>query len=250
MYLQKEGVFLLALLIGIQLFIIILFFLLGWAIRYKKIYWLLSGFDGRPEEEKRQLIENGLPQKTGGMMIAVAAGMLILLPLSWTSFQHSMEVQFGFMIFFLMGGLIYLSRYEVPHKRKRSYMINSALALVVIGFITCLLFLGYQGYELVIKEETFEITGMYGREWKIDDITTFELMEKMPQVTWKQNGFGMTNMAKGYFTVKDYGSSLLFIRKNSPYIYIKVKEKNIFINGETPDQTLVWYDQLKKNTGG
>jgi DMSO/TMAO reductase YedYZ heme-binding membrane subunit len=40
------------------------------------------------------------------MMVGTAIGMTILLPLALTSFKFSMEVQFGFMLFFLLGGLI------------------------------------------------------------------------------------------------------------------------------------------------
>ncbi|WP_066639563.1 DUF3784 domain-containing protein [Desulfolucanica intricata] len=233
------------LIIGIQLFTIVLFFLLGWAIKFKNNYWLVSGFANRSKEEQQQLINNGLPQKTGTLLIATAAGMLILLPLAFTPFRYTMEVQFGFMLVFLMGGIIYLSKYEVPQKRKKSYIISSLLFIFVIGLVGVLTFLGYQNYELVVKETTFEITGIYGDEWEIDDITNVVLMAEMPEVTWKQNGFGLPTMSKGYFTVKDYGSSLLFVKKNfSPYIYIKVNNKNIFINGRTSEQTHTWFEQL------
>ncbi|MEL3971921.1 DUF3784 domain-containing protein [Rossellomorea oryzaecorticis] len=122
-------------LIGIQLFVIALFLLLGWAIRVKKMYGLISGFSDRREEEKEYLIKNGYPQKIGSLLILTAAGMLFLLPLAFTSFTYTMEVQFGFMMIFLMGGMIYLSRYEVPGKRKRSYWTSSLLMLVVFGMI-------------------------------------------------------------------------------------------------------------------
>jgi len=105
--------------IGIQVFVIGLFFLLGWAICYKEQYGLLSGFNGRSEEEQKQLIENGFPQKTGLLLIWTAVGMLILLPLVFTSFPYAIEVQYGFMIIFILGGFIYLTRYELPHNGKK-----------------------------------------------------------------------------------------------------------------------------------
>ena len=77
-------------------------------------YGLISGFANRPKEEQEQLISNGYPQKMGGLLIVTAIGMIILLPLMFTSFKYVMEVQFGFMIVFLLGGIIYLSKYEVP----------------------------------------------------------------------------------------------------------------------------------------
>ena len=227
--------------IGIQVFVIGLFFLLGWAICYKEQYGLLSGFNGRSEEEQKQLIENGFPQKTGLLLIWTAVGMLILLPLVFTSFPYAIEVQYGFMIIFILGGFIYLTRYELPHKRKKSYWISSVITIMVVGFISVLMFFGYQKSDLVIKEATFGITGMYGDEWNISDIEEVELMEEMPEVTIKSNGFATGTIAKGKFRVRNYGSSLLFISKQPPYLYIKMKDQSIFINGASPEETQNWY---------
>ncbi|WP_147535624.1 DUF3784 domain-containing protein [Bacillus marasmi] len=229
----------------VQLFTISLFLILGWAIRNKKAYSLISGFATRPEEEQQQLIDNGYPQKTGAMLQLTAIGMLLLLPLAFTKFKFAMEFEFGFMLFFLLGGFIYLSKFELPHKRKRAYIISTSFFVLITGFVVGLYVLGYQDYELVTKEQSFEITGMYGDEWEISDIKRVELLEEIPKVTSKQNGFGLSTLAKGYFTVTGYGRSLLFIQKDhSPYLYIEVGDQKIFINHEQPDITKQWYDEL------
>jgi len=147
----------------------------------------------------------------------------------------------------LLGGLIYLSKYEVKSKRKRSYIISSVLAIVIIGFISVISYLGYQDFELETSQESFEITGMYGDVWSYEEIKSVELLDDMPEVTWKQNGFGLSTMAKGQFKVKDYGSSLLFIHKgSSPYLYIELEGKKIFINSKNPEQTKKWYGLLEE----
>ncbi|QED46696.1 DUF3784 domain-containing protein [Cytobacillus dafuensis] len=234
-------------LIATIIIMILIFGLLGWAIRYKKAYFLISGFESRSEEEKQELIENGLPQKTGGLLLLTAAVMLLLLPLLCTPFKYAIEFQFGGMLVFLMGGVIYLSKYEVPRKRKRSYMISISLFIAVVGSITALTLYSYQGYQLIVKEEQFEITGMYGDEWRIKDIKKVELMETMPQVKAKTNGVGLPTLSKGHFKVKDYGSSLLFIQKEaSPYIYIELEDRKIFINDKNSNKTREWFQQLKE----
>ncbi|WP_226677859.1 DUF3784 domain-containing protein [Mesobacillus jeotgali] len=236
-------------LLGIQLFLICLFFIFGWAIVKKEWYWLISNFNGNTKDEQQQLIKNGYPQRVGKLMLATAAGMALLLPLSFTSFQFSLEVQFGFMMVFLLGGLIYLSKYEIKEKRKPSYIFSSLIAIGTIGFIVGLFFTGYQDFELKDYEDSFEITGMYGGEWDYAEIRRVELLEEMPDVTWKQNGFGLATMAKGIFKVKDYGSSLLFIHKGSqPYLFIVTENDKIFINSKNPDETAEWYGLLSKRT--
>ncbi|MEH7177720.1 DUF3784 domain-containing protein [Neobacillus vireti] len=144
--------------VGVQAVVILLFLILGWAVRKKEGYWLISGFATRPKEEQEQLIKSGYPKKVGGLLILTAIGMLILLPLLFTSFKFAMEVQFGFMFIFLMGGLIYLTKYEVPKKRKRSYIISISLLILVIGGISVVSYFSYQGYELVTKKDSFGAT--------------------------------------------------------------------------------------------
>ena len=241
----KKGVYSMWISIIIQVLIIILFSFLGWAIRYKKQYGLLSGFAGRSKGEQKELIENGYPQKSGTLLILTALGMFILFPLVFTPFPYIIEVQYGFMTAFLLGGIIYLSKYEVSEKRKKSYWFSSILTFVVIGFIGVLMYLGYQPNELIVKEENVEITGMYGDIWKKEDFQKITLLEEMPKIISKENGFGTDMISKGHFKVASYGSSLLFIHKPSPYILIQTNDKPIFINGKNPDQTHIWYEQLK-----
>lgn len=235
-------------LLVVQLIVIFIFLILGWAVRKKKGYWLISGFATRPKEEQEHLIKNGYPQKIGGLLIITAMGMLLLLPLVFTTFKYAIEIQYGFMIVVLMGGLVYLSKYEIPKKRKRSYIISISIFIVVIGGLVGLSYFSYQGYELVTKKESFEITGMYGDEWAYEDITSIELMDHLPEVTVRTNGVGLPTLSKGHFKVTGYGSSLLFIQKGSaPYIYIELKDKKIFINDKDPEQTRGWYQQLSEN---
>lgn len=231
--------------LGIQLFLILMFLGFGWAILKKKAYWLISNFNRRDAQEQEELVRNKFPQSVGKLMVATAAGMAILLPLTFTSFRFSMELQFGFMLTFLLGGVIYLSKYEVKKKRKRSYIISSLMAAVTIGGLSVLSYLGYQDFELKTGPTSFEITGMYGDDWNYSEIQSVELLDNMPEATWKQNGFGLSTMAKGQFKVREYGSSLLFIHKGStPYLYIETDSKKIFINSKNPEQTRDWFQLL------
>ncbi len=235
---------------GIQLGIIILFLILGWAVYKKKAYWLISGFNGRKKDEQEQLIDNGYPQRTGKLMLTTAAGMALLLPLSFTSFKYTIEIQFGFMLALLLGGYIYLSKYEIPKKRKRSYILSTALFIGTFSLVGVLMYFGYQDYQLAAGKKSFEITGVYGDKWRYQDVKKVELLDEMPEVTYRQNGFGMAAMAKGHFKVKSYGSCLLFIRKDSsPYLYIETDKQKIFINAKTPEQTKDWFNELKTKSG-
>ncbi|MFE8700302.1 DUF3784 domain-containing protein [Cytobacillus sp. FJAT-54145] len=234
----------------IQLFIALLLFLIGWGIRKKETYDLISGFATRPREEQEELINNGYVKKATMLLMTTGIGMLILLPLSFTPFPFSIEVQFGFLLVYLLGGTIYLSKYEVEKKRKRSYIFSTILFCVVISGVSILYSYGYRDFDLVLREDSFEVSGMYGDEWTYNDIVQVELLEEMPNIKWKENGFGLSTRAKGHFDVDGHGSSLLFIHKDSsPYLYIKLENhKDIFINTSNSDEILDWYEKLKEYT--
>lgn len=111
-------------------------------------------------------------------------------------------------------------------------------------------YLGFQEAELTLKENSLEISGVYGEEWWYEDITQIELLEEMPEVLLRTNGYGMQSISKGHFKVKDYGSSLLFIYKgHSPYLLIKTKDDTIFINAKDAEKTKDWYYQLVEQSG-
>ena len=125
----------------VQLFIIILFSFLGWAIMVKKKYGLLSGFQGRSKDDQRRLIENGYPQKSGFLLILTALGMLILFPLVFTPFPYTMNAIRLYDSFF-NGGFHLLSKYKLQKKR-RKLLVHFTLTFVVIGFISVIMYLGY-----------------------------------------------------------------------------------------------------------
>ena len=44
--------------------------------------------------------------------------------------------------------------------------------------------------KLIVKEDNVEITGMYGDIWKKEDFQKITLLEEMPKIISKENGFG------------------------------------------------------------
>lgn len=231
----------------IQLSVILIFLVIGWAILKKEAYGLISSFRSRPKSEQEELIKNGYPQKTGKMLLVTGLVLMALLPLLLTSFPYALEMHIGVMVIMLLGGFIYVSRYDLPSKRKRSYIISVLIAVITVGTLAVVFFLGFQEPKMSFNEDTFVISGVYGEEWKYSEVTHIELVDEMPEVTLRTNGYGTPTISKGHFRIKDVGNSLLFIYKgNSPYLYIETGHDKIFINSKSADQTKDWYDLLKE----
>lgn len=228
-----------------QVFLVALFALFAYIILKRRSYMFISGFATRSKEEQQQLIENGYPQGVGRMFLIIAAGLMILMPLGLTGFRYTFEVQMAFMMLVLFGGLIILSRREVPHKRKRSLLISVIMAVVVIGGVSALLMIGAKHPDFTFGKSAVEISGMYGEKIPYRDIHSVEMLDTMPPVVLKENGFGFADYAKGRFSVEGHGSSLLFVdMKQAPILLIKTTGRPVFITGGSAEETESWYREL------
>jgi hypothetical protein len=61
---------------------------------------------------------------------------------------------------------------------------------------------------------------MYGNEWKYEDIISFELMEKLPEVTVRTNGVGLPTLSKGHFKVGVMAAVCYLFKKGHLHIFI------------------------------
>lgn len=218
---------------------------------FKKVkdYSLLSGFSNRPEEEQEYLKKSGYLTAIGNVFYISFIILLItfiggLFPIPW-----AFEIGMGAFILYLMGGFVWVQRYEVPHKRKKMFWIYGVISGGTIIFIIIILSLGFiNNNDMYVHEETFEITGMYGDEWSLEEIEKVELIDELPEIKMKTDGFAMTNILKGKFKLEEpYGNSLLFIHgENKPYLAILTEENSIFINRKDSEETIDIYEKLIK----
>jgi hypothetical protein len=189
----------------IQFTVVLIFLVIGWAILKKEAYGLISSFRSRPKSDQKELIRIGYPQKTGKMLLVTGFVLLASLPLLLTSIPYAIEMHIGVMVIMLLGGFIYVSKYDLPSKRKRSYIISILITVITVGTLAVVFFLGFQEPKMTFNEDTFVISGVYGKEWEYSELTHIELVDEMPEVTLRTNGYGTPTISKGHFRVKDVG---------------------------------------------
>ncbi|MBS4201810.1 DUF3784 domain-containing protein [Bacillus sp. FJAT-49732] len=237
---------------------IIFIIVMGWAliihggltylIVKKKEYSLISGFLNRPKEEQEYLIQNGYMEALGNIFkitfyLFAATFIAGLLPI-----PYGFEIGLAIFLLALLGGLIWMQKYEVPHKRKKMYWITGGIMAVTIALVGGLTIAGWVDNEVTVNQENFKISGMYGVEWTIEDITSVELLEELPEVIMKSNGFAASGQLKGRFQLEEpYGSGLLFVNgKNKPYLYVTTKKDYLILNRKNSEDTKNIYESLLK----
>ncbi|BDG39941.1 hypothetical protein [Saccharococcus caldoxylosilyticus] len=143
----------------------------------------------------------------------------------------------------------YVQRYEVKRKRVRSLWIMSTITAAVFVFLAVLGYFGFQENEVSVLDGKLIVEGWYGEEWAVGDIEDVRLLERLPEVIVKTNGFAAMGRLKGEFVLeKPYGSGKLFIvERSSPYVYVKHKNgAYMIVNFHTPDETKALFDTLRK----
>lgn len=238
---------------------IILIIVMGWAlviyggltylIVKKKEYSLISGFLNRPKDEQEFLKENGYIEALGKVFkitfyLFVATFLLALLPI-----PYGFEIGIAIFLIVLMGGIIWVQKFEVPKKRKKMYWISSVIAIVTIGIVGGLTIAGFTDNEITVNQKGLEISGMYGIEWPIEEIQSVELLDALPKVITKSNGFAAGNQLKGRFRLEDpYGSGLLFVKgQTGPFLYVATDSDFLILNRDDTQDVHRLYESLLKN---
>src|SRR5690625_3916882 len=128
----------------------------------KKDFSLLSGFANRPEEEKNYLMESGYLHSIGKLFSITFWLFLITFIIGLFTTPHAFGIGLGVFMITLFAGLIWIQRYEVPHKRKKMTWIMSIISASSIIIIAVVAGTAFIGNDVYVEESTFEITGPYG----------------------------------------------------------------------------------------
>ncbi len=109
--------------------------------------------------------------------------------------------------------------------------------LVSLVLVIYLMFEGNQEHDLMITEESVQVKGMYGEQIYFEDIATVKLLDQLPELTKKSNGFAMGSVRKGYFkTAGNEKVKLLLHGDQLPLIFI-----------QKTDGTKVYYSSKSSN---
>ncbi|MGM8214862.1 DUF3784 domain-containing protein [Bacillaceae bacterium W0354] len=212
----------------------------------KKEYSLISGFYNRPEEERNYLIENGFIDRMGNFLIQSFYLLVLTFLLVVFNIPYGIGIGIGVFILHFFIGIMYLTKYEVPHKRKKTRWLFGSIFIGTFIFIGVLFVYGYMDNEVTVTDDMLEISGMYGIEWSLEDIEEVQLLDELPEVEYKSNGFATSDLLKGKFRLEEpYGKGILFVRKGyKPYLYVSMGDEYIILNRGNETDTKDLYQSL------
>lgn len=136
-----------------------------------------------------------------------------------------------------------------PRKTRMKAIIGVAavITLITVGGTGILLYFSNKPAEYAIENSALRISGVYGEEIKISEITEISLKEQIPPIQRKTNGSALGSKKKGYFTLKGIGKAKLFVNtQKPPFIFINVKSGLRIVNTEDPTETSRLYNKLSE----
>jgi hypothetical protein len=119
------------------------------------------------------------------------------------------------------------------------------LIITLIG-VSLLFINGIKDNKLRLNKQEIIIDGNYGETIKFSEIKNIELVDTLPKISFKSNGFALEIIKKGYFRTKSGETIKLLINsKKRPFILItKTDDKKIYYVSKSEDNKTI-YNRIK-----
>ena len=211
----------------------------------KKFPDLIAGYNTMSPERKKQVDIDGLSSWMRNcflfMALLMILGYYLFTLLGWPGLANNLllTVTLGVIPIMIIGA----QRYDQGNSQSKTYLIIFGVVLTV-GIAGAFVFYSAIPPTIELNNQTIHISGMYGLE---AEVTTVELLPKMPRVKMRTNGFHFNETSTGNFLLENGVKAKLFLySSDGPYILVKTKSGlPIFINGKTTDETNTLFYQLK-----
>lgn len=232
----------------------IILFVLGWLIRFRKMYFLISGYNTMSREKKKNVDVAGLGVMMGNTLFVMGGILfvaLLLLTLELTvPGLIVMALLVPVIVYLLVGAQKYDGNTRTATGAARpgskiliGFIIVSILGLV--GFVGFMISRGVQTPAAVFAEGTLTVSGLYGQRIPVASMQKVELIETLPKVLRRTNGSAVGSKLNGYFTMEGIGAVTLHLdRSQPPFIYIETAERRTYLNQATPEATRQLFEQI------
>jgi len=230
-----------------------LFIGIGILVKHRKAHNLIAGYNTMSNEEQANFDIEGYATFFRNFFVvlgvSIVAGYYLFYWVGWEKAAIIWLIASLFLSFpyLLIKGQQYNHNENKQTTTKLSWIVSIFLVLVFAGIMIML------GKSMVpptisVQDNSIEISGIYGVEIPANKIESIQLIDKLPNVLAKTNGFNFANTLKGHFRLKELGKGKLFIAKDKPpFVKIDLKENSfLIVNYEDVNKTKELYSDLQK----
>ena len=226
----------------------ILFIGIGYMVTEKNAKYVLSGYNTMSKEDQALVdLKNYLPffrkfhLYLGVSFSMLGAGVHYLYGETYSGVFLGLYPIIAYLFFIWKS-----QEYSKAPVRKWEKFAIGLLVLVFIG-VGGLFYKGFQELNFSHTDEHIVIDGMYGETIHKSNIRFISLVDSLPRINNKKNGFSVGDMHKGYYSTNEGTKIKLLLDSNQkPVIFIDLVEgSDVYFSSKTASNQVL-YEQLKQ----
>lgn len=130
--------------------------------------------------------------------------------------------------------------------RRRIRRITAVIAGVTAALILGQVYVHSQPPAVELTDGTFSAgSGLYGAEIRLSDIQSVQLVDTLPRIQRRTNGYSAGGLLRGNFRLEQWGAGKLFINRGAPpYLVVRTRDSLVVLNFAEPARTRDLYDTL------
>ena len=229
-------------------------FMIGLGFFLKKFPDTIAGYNTMSRKKKEKVDIVGLSTFARNALVTIGISIiagyyffkLIGLPLIAECFLF-VPIFFGF-VFIMIKSRKY-DRNKLTKTTKIAYALTFIVLAFIIVFVVGLLISGTASTKIIVADSTVEFKGMYGLKLDKEKIESVEIINTIPKILMRTNGFDSGGHKKGHFNLQTFGRCRLFIESETPvYIVLTLKDnERIIVNYKDSTMTRNKYNELLFN---
>lgn len=143
--------------------------------------------------------------------------------------------------------LVYLQKNKHFKMTKLGFVITSTIVAIIISLFP--LFNSFKSQNVECNGNELVIHGMYGESVPIKDIKTVSIVNSLPDIRLRTNGYSFNGVSVGYFMTHNGKIVRLYIHSTTtPYLRIvSNSNEEIYINFDDASRTIELYDSIACN---
>jgi hypothetical protein len=219
----------------IAIFLSVVFTSVGFIVTKNNAKYILSGYNTMSEAKRANFDIDGYLVLFKRFHIILGVSLLLgtliisLINNNWASLYMTTFPLLAYAYLTIQGQ----SFTQGPDGKRIANYLTGALLLLIAAFIGYQQVNDFQSNEFVLNKDTIEIKGSYGIVIEKQDLVTCRLVNNLPPISYKRNGFAAGDYAKGSFKVKNGPTVKMFVNKKAPqFLLLNTTDGDVYYNSD------------------
>jgi hypothetical protein len=140
----------------------------------------------------------------------------------------------------------------LPSPPKRSPWLPYVVGGVILGGVVLVLLpviVQMRPPVVTVRADGFDVKSpFYGQAYRADEITSIELVPRLPRIEARTNGFAGGGLLRGHFRLRDLGDGKLFLDTGQPpYVLVRLREGFVILGLDAAERTTALYDEMARS---